>query len=117
MNVAAPDRPSACFVWHDRCTAQLLGVEPLVFRVHGLEEVEKTLTSLAHPQGSNALIVAPDAFTVVHRTAVIALAAANRLPSIYSFRFFATEGGLISYGRIQLNYQSNSRRSLNSSST
>jgi putative tryptophan/tyrosine transport system substrate-binding protein len=32
--------------------AQLLGVEPLVFRVHSLEEVEKTLASFVLPQGS-----------------------------------------------------------------
>ena len=78
--------------------AQLLGVEPLVLRVHSLEEVEKTLTSFAHAQGSNGLIVIPDTFNIAHRAAVIAIAAANRLPSIYSFRYFATEGGLISYG-------------------
>jgi putative tryptophan/tyrosine transport system substrate-binding protein len=78
--------------------AQLLRVEPLAFRVHTLEEVEKSLTSFARFEGSNGLIVIPDAFTVAHRAAVITLAAANRLPSIYSFRFFATEGGLISYG-------------------
>ena len=32
--------------------AQLLGVEPLVFRVHSLEEVEKTLASFVLSQGS-----------------------------------------------------------------
>jgi putative tryptophan/tyrosine transport system substrate-binding protein len=78
--------------------AQLLGVEPLVFRVRSLGEIEKTVSTFAHSQGSKGLIVIPDAFTVAHRAPVIALAAANRLPSIYSFRFFTTEGGLLSYG-------------------
>jgi putative ABC transport system substrate-binding protein len=36
--------------------------------------------------------------TAVHRDVVIAAAAKNRLPAIYPYRYFATDGGLISYG-------------------
>jgi putative tryptophan/tyrosine transport system substrate-binding protein len=39
-----------------------------------------------------------DGFTVVHRDLIIALAARYRLPAAYPFRFFAADGGLISYG-------------------
>jgi putative tryptophan/tyrosine transport system substrate-binding protein len=42
--------------------------------------------------------VLPDAFTVANRTSLIRLAAVARLPAIYSFRVFAIDGGLISYG-------------------
>jgi len=34
----------------------------------------------------------------VHRNALIALVAQKRLPAIYSWSFFARDGGLISYG-------------------
>jgi putative ABC transport system substrate-binding protein len=36
--------------------------------------------------------------TVTHRDLIIALAARYRLPAIYPFPFFATGGGLMSYG-------------------
>jgi putative ABC transport system substrate-binding protein len=44
------------------------------------------------------LIVLPDSFLFGQRDHIIALAAEQRLPSIYSLRIFATEGGLITYG-------------------
>jgi putative ABC transport system substrate-binding protein len=40
----------------------------------------------------------PDTFNVVHRQTIIALAARYSLPAIYYLRYFATDGGLISYG-------------------
>ena len=35
---------------------------------------------------------------IVHRALIIALAARHRLPAVYPYRFFATDGGLMSYG-------------------
>jgi putative tryptophan/tyrosine transport system substrate-binding protein len=34
----------------------------------------------------------------VHADLIVALAARYRLPAVYPYRFFATSGGLISYG-------------------
>ena len=48
------------------------------------------------PKGG--LIVTANAFGVVHRELIIALAARHQLPAIYPQRLFVTEGGLISYG-------------------
>jgi putative tryptophan/tyrosine transport system substrate-binding protein len=42
--------------------------------------------------------VTPSALTLVHRAAIIALAARHRLPAIYSDRHFVAAGGLVSYG-------------------
>jgi putative ABC transport system substrate-binding protein len=80
-----------------RSAAQAMAVEPLVLRAHTMAEIENVLTDLSRTPGSG-IIVLPDAFTVVHRAALVQLAAVSRLPAIYGFRFFAIDGGLISYG-------------------
>jgi putative ABC transport system substrate-binding protein len=40
----------------------------------------------------------PGLFTTNHRELIVRLAAQYRLPAIYPFRYFATGGGLMSYG-------------------
>ena len=47
---------------------------------------------------NGGLIVLPNGLAYVHREVIIALAARHRLPAVYPFRFFAADGGLISYG-------------------
>jgi putative ABC transport system substrate-binding protein len=39
-----------------------------------------------------------DQFLTVHRELIVTLAAQNRVPAIYPFRYFVTNGGLMSYG-------------------
>ena len=43
-------------------------------------------------------MVMPNALAIVHRAFIIAQATRLRLPAIYPFRYFVTDGGLISYG-------------------
>jgi putative ABC transport system substrate-binding protein len=60
-------------------------------------DIERTVTGFA--SGSNGgLISAAIPLTSTHRKLIIALAARHRLPAIYPFRFFVTEGGLMCYG-------------------
>jgi putative ABC transport system substrate-binding protein len=47
---------------------------------------------------SGALIVLPVGIVVRYRKEMIALAARHRLAGMYPYRFFAEEGGLMSYG-------------------
>jgi putative ABC transport system substrate-binding protein len=47
---------------------------------------------------AGGLIVMPDSFTMSHREIIIALAARHRVPSVYPFRVFSANGGLMSYG-------------------
>jgi putative tryptophan/tyrosine transport system substrate-binding protein len=42
--------------------------------------------------------VTPSALAIAHRELIVKLAARHRLPAIYPFRYFVTDGGLISYG-------------------
>ena len=52
----------------------------------------------ALPQPNTGLAVVPSAFMTIHRDLIIALAAEKRLPAIYGWNYFATSGGLVSYG-------------------
>ena len=40
----------------------------------------------------------PDLFTAAHHQLIIAVAARNRVPAVYPYRYMAADGGLISYG-------------------
>jgi putative tryptophan/tyrosine transport system substrate-binding protein len=60
-------------------------------------EMESAIAAFARsPNGG--LIVTASALTVVRRDLIIALAARYRLPAVYYDRYYASAGGLISYG-------------------
>jgi putative ABC transport system substrate-binding protein len=44
------------------------------------------------------LLLPPDGTIILHRDLIIALAAQHKLPAVYSFHFFVSAGGLMSYG-------------------
>jgi putative ABC transport system substrate-binding protein len=59
--------------------------------------LDMTITEFAaEPNGG--LVVMPSFITAILRPRIIRAAAQNRVPAIYGHRFFAAEGGLISYG-------------------
>ena len=60
-------------------------------------EIAAVMTNLAREERSG-LLVMPDAFTLVHRDAIVALASRHRVPAVYPYRLFAGVGGLMSYG-------------------
>jgi putative ABC transport system substrate-binding protein len=77
--------------------APSLGIRPIAIGVHDGPEIERALTDFAsEPNGG--LIALPSPITISNRELIIALAARHRMPAVYPFRFFASEGGLISYG-------------------
>src|SRR5262249_30023276 len=61
------------------------------------DDLESAVTAFAREQGGG-LIVVPTALNAVHRHRIFSAAAANRLPAIYPFRFYATDGGMMVYG-------------------
>jgi putative ABC transport system substrate-binding protein len=77
--------------------ASSLGVQAVATPAHNAEEIERVLTSLAGDPAAG-LVVMPDIFNGVHRTLIISTANHLRVPAVYAFRFFATGGGLASYG-------------------
>jgi putative tryptophan/tyrosine transport system substrate-binding protein len=80
-----------------QAAAPSFGVEVRPVGVRDAEEIERAVTAFARsPNGG--LIVAASTLAGVHRKLIIALAARHRLPAVYSLRYYATAGGLISYG-------------------
>jgi putative ABC transport system substrate-binding protein len=78
-------------------TARNLGVALPVVEATTVEELEIAFASAA-AQHADAINVIGDQLTVNHVTRVTALAAEHRLPALYGFRLFTTNGGLVSYG-------------------
>ena len=64
--------------------------------------ISKTIFSISSEESrftlNGALMVLPNPTTFRHRELVIRLAAKHRLPAVYPYRYFVTEGGLMSYG-------------------
>jgi ABC-type uncharacterized transport system substrate-binding protein len=62
-----------------------------------VSEIERAIEEFARkPHGG--LIVTLSSVTIMHRGQISALATRHRLPAVYPYRYFATAGGLISYG-------------------
>jgi putative ABC transport system substrate-binding protein len=77
--------------------APSLGIELSPIGVRDREEIERAITTFARvPNGG--LIVVSGAVVIADRDQIITLVSRHQLPAVYPFRFFATSGGLISYG-------------------
>jgi len=77
--------------------APSLGVEVSPVNVHDVDEIERAVTAFARFPNSG-IIVTGSPLTTFHRDLIVTLAARQRLPAVYPYRFFVTGGGLISYG-------------------
>src|SRR5262249_36608782 len=74
-----------------------VAVEVTAAPVRDMAEIEATIGKLGRDPGGG-LIVAPDAFTVVHHQLFIRLAQEHRLPAVYAYRTYVAQGALMSYG-------------------
>jgi putative ABC transport system substrate-binding protein len=79
--------------------ARLRGVEPIAAPVRTAADIERVLASLTERPDAG-LAVMPDAAlaTQKNRDLIISFAARHRLPTIYPYRFWVGDGGLVSYG-------------------
>ncbi len=80
-----------------QAVAPSLGVELSPVDVRDAPEIERAVTSFAR-SSSGGLIVTPSPLANRHRDLIIMLAARHRLPAVYAWRYYVTDGGLISYG-------------------
>jgi putative ABC transport system substrate-binding protein len=90
--------PFARMFWQSvEDAAPSFDVKPIQAPIREVGEIEHAIEALAR-DGNGGLMVLPDISTLNHRDLIIALASRHRLPAIYPFRYFATSGGLMSYG-------------------
>ena len=93
-----PTNPAGTGQWGAiQSVASALGVELSPVDVREPHVIERAVTAFAAGLNSG-LIVTSSGFAILHRALIITLAARHRLPTVYPFRFYATDGGLISYG-------------------
>ena len=75
-----------------------LGVQVTSIVFHApTDDIESAVARFAQSPGGG-LVVLPTPANGVARDRIFALAARYRLPAVYPFRYFATNGGLMSYG-------------------
>jgi putative ABC transport system substrate-binding protein len=77
--------------------ARSLKVVPITAPVRSDAEVETAIKDLGREPGAG-FVVTPDGFTFAHRAQIISAAARNNVPALYYLSYFATDGGLLSYG-------------------
>jgi len=80
-----------------QAVAPSMGIEVSAISVNDAAGIEQRLAAFASiPNGG--MIVTASALSVVHLGLIVKLAARYKLPAIYFERYFATGGGLISFG-------------------
>jgi putative ABC transport system substrate-binding protein len=77
--------------------AAVFGVSVVALDVREVGAIERAVSTFAkEPNGGMIVLATP--LATVHRDVIVRLAALERLPTIYPYRYFVTSGGLISYG-------------------
>ena len=94
FNPASAPTGGSYFLVPFETAAASIAVKPIAMPVHSVADVEPALATLGREPGGG-LIVMPDIFTTVNRGLIIAQAAQQRVPAIYSTPQFAADGGLI----------------------
>jgi putative tryptophan/tyrosine transport system substrate-binding protein len=77
--------------------APSLGIQVVPAGVESAADIERSIAEIGS-EANSGLVVLPDGLMLIHRKLIVSLAERYRLPTIYPFRYFADNGGLISYG-------------------
>jgi putative tryptophan/tyrosine transport system substrate-binding protein len=76
--------------------AQSLGVDLTALGVRDSDEIERGVTAIARSPDVGLIVTAGG--LAFRRDVIIGLASRHKLPAVYPFRYYAVDGGLISYG-------------------
>jgi putative ABC transport system substrate-binding protein len=78
--------------------APSLGIETIASRIENdPADIERVIADVASVP-NRAMAVLPENTTTANNNLIIALAARNRLPAVYTFKYMVRGGGLMSYG-------------------
>ena len=77
--------------------ARILGLQLVLLKVRTASDLDTAFATLVRER-AGALVVGTGALLTNRRKQIVALAARHALPTIYPFREFTADGGLISYG-------------------
>jgi putative tryptophan/tyrosine transport system substrate-binding protein len=77
--------------------APSFGVELSPIGLRDAGEIERAISAFARAS-NGSVIVTSGTQSIVHRKLIITIAARHRLPAVYPYRFYVSDGGLISYG-------------------
>jgi putative ABC transport system substrate-binding protein len=93
-----PEQSSHVNYWNSaQAASRVLGLPLAKLEMRNAEDIGTALQSLKQvPQ--QGLMVLPHLITASNRKSIIAWSAERRIPAVYGVRFFAKDGGLISYG-------------------
>jgi ABC-type uncharacterized transport system substrate-binding protein len=80
-----------------QAVAPSLGVEASPIGLNNAREIEDGLKEFGR-EPNGGVIVTPNGLAIIHRQSIIQTTSRMKLPAIYPFRYFVTDGGLISYG-------------------
>src|SRR5262249_11634166 len=80
-----------------QAVANSLNVEVKPIGLSEASEIERAISAFAEAPNTG-LIAVVSAASLRHRELIIRLAAQNRMPAVYAYRVFVTDGGLMTYG-------------------
>ncbi len=93
----APSSASTYILGGLETAARASGIQLTVVDVRSVGEINPAFATFER-DSPDGLVVLPDALFSADRETIIELAALRRLPAIYYYRYYASSGGLLSYG-------------------
>jgi putative ABC transport system substrate-binding protein len=101
MVMANTDHPGEQSEWRTTQQAtQALGADPVYVPFAGARDLDRALGAASKVR-ADAMLVFPDAVTIVHRTRLAEFAISQHLPSMFGWSEYCDAGGLLSYGANQ----------------
>ena len=79
-----------------QAVAPSLGMELVPINASDVNDLQRGITAFA--RSANGGLIVTSGGTGFHRNLIFSLAAQLRLPAVYPYRYYAADGGLVSYG-------------------
>jgi putative ABC transport system substrate-binding protein len=78
-----------------------IDVEPVEVTIAEAADIQKAMTAIGGKPDEGVIVMA-DIFSTVHQAEYVAFANQYRVPTVYPFGFFATKGGLVGFGALNV---------------